>query len=103
MCVLSILKSGKSYGYEIMKELEKFNLELKGEGSIYPILTKLKEKKLVQVTRELTEQGRARVYYELNQSGLQYLEQSTEEWISIQQDIQALLQTHNAWPKEERK
>lgn len=42
MCVLSILSKKKSYGYEIMKELEVHNLKLKGVGSIYPILTKLK-------------------------------------------------------------
>ncbi|GAA0364197.1 PadR family transcriptional regulator [Bacillus horti] len=91
MCVLSILQKGKSYGYEIMKELERFNLELKGEGSIYPILTKLKDKQLVHVTRELTDQGRARVYYEINEAGQQYLQRKIEEWMTVQRDIQTLL------------
>lgn len=102
MCVLSILKGGKSYGYEIMKELERFNLELKGEGSIYPILTKLKDKQLVHVTRELTESGRARVYYEINAAGLDDLRLKTAEWLAVQKDIQTLLKEFGALAEEEQ-
>ena len=36
MCVLSILSTKKSYGYEIMKELEVHNLKLKGVGRFIP-------------------------------------------------------------------
>lgn len=67
MFVLSILSRGKSYGYEIMKELEEHNLKLKGVGSIYPILTKLKNQEWVHTYREMTENGKVRVYYEINE------------------------------------
>ncbi|MCX2824644.1 PadR family transcriptional regulator [Bacillus pseudomycoides] len=93
MCVLSILSKGKSYGYEIMKELEKHNLKLKGVGSIYPILTKLKDQECVHTYREMTESGKVRVYYEMNEKGEMYLQKKINEWLELQQDIKSLLQS----------
>lgn len=78
MCVLSILSKKKSYGYEIMKELEKHNLKLKGVGSIYPILTKLKDQEWVDTYREMTENGKVRVYYEINENGEVYLQKKNQ-------------------------
>jgi len=93
MCVLSILSKKKSYGYEIMKELEKHNLKLKGVGSIYPILTKLKDQEWVDTYREMTENGKVRVYYEINEKGEVYLQRKINEWLELQQDIKSLLQS----------
>ncbi|MFJ6209154.1 PadR family transcriptional regulator [Lysinibacillus sp. NPDC092081] len=93
MCVLSILSKKKSYGYEIMKELEKHNLKLKGVGSIYPILTKLKDQEWVDTYREMTENGKVRVYYEINEKGEVYLQKKIDEWLELQQDIKSLLQS----------
>lgn len=93
MCVLSILSKKKSYGYEIMKELEKHNLKLKGVGSIYPILTKLKDQEWVDTYREMTENGKVRVYYEINEKGEVYLQKKINEWLELQQDIKSLLQS----------
>lgn len=93
MCVLSILSTKKSYGYEIMKKLENHRLELKGVGSIYPILTKLKESELVEDSRELTESGKMRVYYEINDRGRKVLRQKIDEWMELQKDIRSLLES----------
>ncbi|UPW83098.1 PadR family transcriptional regulator [Lysinibacillus sp. Ag94] len=93
MCVLSILSKKKSYGYEIMKELEKHNLKLKGVGSIYPILTKLKDQEWVDTYREMTDNGKVRVYYEINEKGKVYLQKKINEWLELQQDIKSLLQS----------
>lgn len=93
MCVLSILSKKKSYGYEIMKELEKHNLKLKGVGSIYPILTKLKDQEWVDTYREMTDNGKVRVYYEINEKGEIYLQKKINEWLALQQDIKSLLQS----------
>ncbi|WP_449536527.1 PadR family transcriptional regulator [Ferdinandcohnia sp. Marseille-Q9671] len=91
MCVLAILSKKKSYGYEIMKELEKHNLKLKGVGSIYPILTKLNDQEWVHISRELMENGKVRVYYEINENGQLALMSKIEEWLHVQKDIKSLL------------
>lgn len=96
MCVLAILAKQKNYGYELMKELETHNLELKGIGSIYPILTKLKTQGWVETDRVFTESGRARVYYEINEQGKERLQKKIEEWLELQNDISSLL-VENGW------
>ncbi|MGD6893789.1 PadR family transcriptional regulator [Bacillus infantis] len=101
ICVLSILYKKRSYGYEIMKELERFNIKLKGVGSIYPILTRIKEKKLVNVSKEYGDDERPRIYYELNDIGVQFLKQELNEWFIIQHDIQSLLAKNAGNLKEE--
>ena len=93
MCVLAILSEGRSYGYEIMKALEEHNLKLKGVGSIYPILTKLKEQEWVHTEREMTENGRVRVYYQINEEGARQLQIKINEWMALQADITSLLQS----------
>ncbi len=93
MCVLSILSKKKSYGYEIMKELEVYNLKLKGVGSIYPILTKLKNQEWVNTYQEVTDSGKVRIYYEINENGKIRLEKKINEWLELQSDIQILLKS----------
>jgi PadR family transcriptional regulator PadR len=101
LCVLSILHTKRSYGYEIMKELEKYNIKLKGVGSIYPILTRIKEKQLVNVSKEFANNERPRIYYELNSKGVEFLKQEMKEWYEIQHDIHLLLSNKAAHLKEE--
>ncbi|HHT7202772.1 PadR family transcriptional regulator [Bacillus cereus] len=91
MCVLSILSIKKSYGY--MKELEVNNLKLKGVGSIYPILTKLKNQEWVNTYQEVTDSGKVRIYYEINENGKIRLEKKINEWLELQSDIQTLLKS----------
>lgn len=74
-----------------MKELERHNLQLKGLGSIYPILTKLKDQQWVHTEREVIENGKTRVYYEINENGRCYLQQKIKEWRELQHDITSLL------------
>ncbi|AND38334.1 MULTISPECIES: PadR family transcriptional regulator [Cytobacillus] len=102
ICVLSILYKKRSYGYEIMKELEQFNIKLKGVGSIYPILTRIKEKQLVNVYKEFGDDERPRIYYELNDLGVEFLRRELNEWFEIQHDIQALLAKNASNLKEEK-
>ena len=75
-----------------MKELEKHNLKLKGVGSIYPILTKLKDQEWVDTYREMTDNGKIRVYYEINEKE-KFIFKKINEWLELQQDIKSLLQS----------
>ncbi|MFD2624144.1 PadR family transcriptional regulator [Salibacterium salarium] len=101
VCVLSILYKKRSYGYEIMKELEKFNIKLKGVGSIYPILTRIKEKQLVNVRKEFAEDERPRIYYEINEKGIAFLKNEMQEWYALQHDIDSLMTYHAKDLKED--
>lgn len=84
--VLSILKSGDSYGYEIIKEVQQLSdgaLNWK-EGSLYPVLNKLEQKGVIS-SYVKKEKGRNRKYYSLNEKGKTLLNSAREEWENINQ------------------
>lgn len=73
--VLSLLKSGDLYGYEIITELNKHTCDtfhLK-EGSLYPLLHTLEQDHRVKSYTKTTPSGKNRRYYHLTKSGETYL------------------------------
>ena len=80
--LLAILEAGPSYGYAIVKELNERSegvLRL-GEGTIYPVLHRLEEKKLISANWRLAESGRERKYYRLIPKGHKALAANRQQW-----------------------
>lgn len=80
--LLAILEAGPSYGYAIVKELSERSegiLRL-GEGTIYPVLYRLEEKKLISAKWSLAENGRRRKYYRLTVKGRKALAANYQQW-----------------------
>ena len=80
--ILAVLESGPSYGYAIVKELNERAdgiLHL-GEGTIYPVLYRLEEKKLIASRWRLAENGRQRKYYRLVSKGHKALATNRQQW-----------------------
>jgi len=80
--ILAILEAGPSYGYAIVKELNERAegiLQL-GEGTIYPVLHRLEDKKLVAARWRLAENGRQRKYYRLISKGHKALAANRQQW-----------------------
>lgn len=74
MLVLSILKIEDCYGYEIVKKINDISdgvISIK-EGTLYPILYTLLKKNFITSSDVLVNR-KVRVYYHLEQSGLDYL------------------------------
>ena len=83
--LLAILESGPSYGYAIVKEL---NLRAEGvlqlgEGTVYPVLHRMEDKKLIAAKWRLAENGRQRKYYRLVPKGRKALAASREQWQTL--------------------
>jgi PadR family transcriptional regulator PadR len=68
-CILRALAGGEWYGYALVKAL--VNLPGLGvsEGSIYPLLSRLRKQGLVTTRLEESKEGPARKYYQLTPSG----------------------------------
>ena len=80
--ILAILEDGPSYGYAIVKELNERAegiLQL-GEGTIYPVLHRLEDKKLIAARWRLAENGRQRKYYRLINQGHKALAANRRQW-----------------------
>lgn len=89
--VLSILKRGDNYGYNIIKEVQTISdgsLNWK-EGSLYPVLSKLEQNGLITSYKK-QESGRTRKYYSLKQEGAKFLDLAKADWSSINQILSNL-------------
>jgi len=80
--ILSILKSGDSYGYAIIQQVR----ELSGgemewaDGMLYPILHRLERRRLVKSYWGTADTGRKRKYYRLHRSGVEELAELRAHW-----------------------
>lgn len=93
LLVLSLLKDGDKYGYEMIEELAKRSddtFQLK-EGTLYPLLHTLEKEKFVTSYTKQTPSGRERKYYRLTGDGLAQLEYKEKEWKLFTQTVNAVL------------
>lgn len=70
-CILKALAGGECYGYALVKALVAIPGIGVAEGSIYPLLSRLKKQGLVSTRLEESSEGPARKYYRLTTSGRQ--------------------------------
>ena len=93
--LLSILESGPSYGYAIVKELNgRADGILKlGEGTIYPVLHRLEEKKLIASKWCTAENNRQRKYYRLTPKGKKAFENNLQQWQMLTELMEKVVQT----------
>jgi len=93
MLILSLLRNGDKYGYEMITELALRSddaFELK-EGTLYPLLHTLENGKHVKSYRREAENGRERKYYRLTKKGQKLLSDKTEEWEMFSQKVNGVL------------
>jgi PadR family transcriptional regulator PadR len=78
-CILSILKKGEAYPSDILDKLKKANL-IVVEGTIYPLLTRLKNAGLLTYRWEESKSGPPRKYYSTTAEGIVFLLALDETW-----------------------
>lgn len=91
-CLLSIIEKGETYGYEMMEKLYAYGFTMVSEGSIYPLLLRMRKEGLVTVTqKELPSGGPKRKYYSLTEKGKEELEDFKKKWSAISDSVNHLL------------
>jgi PadR family transcriptional regulator, regulatory protein PadR len=78
-CILSVIKEQELYTSEIMDTLKNAKL-LVVEGTIYPLLTRLKNDGLLSYRWEESTSGPPRKYYGLTEIGKQFLTELNNTW-----------------------
>jgi len=78
-CILSILKSGEAYPSEIIEKLKAGKL-IVVEGTLYPLLTRLKNAGLLDYRWEESKSGPPRKYYRLTEIGDEFLKELETTW-----------------------
>ncbi len=90
LCVLSLLKRRDRYGYEISEYLSR-HIDI-ADGTVYPILRKLKSDGLVDTYLQEESGGPPRKYYSLTQLGRNIYRNDKEEYLDFAKAIETLLE-----------
>ena len=85
-CILSIISREEAYASDILDTLKQANL-LVVEGTLYPLLTRMKNEELLTYRWQESTSGPPRKYYALTEQGLELLAQLHEEWETIQKAV----------------
>lgn len=89
LCVLSLLNSSDRYGYELVAEISKC-IEI-SEGTIYPLLRRLKNEGYVETYLAESSEGPPRKYYKLTEKGEQTRKDFLEEWRELVSGIETII------------
>jgi PadR family transcriptional regulator, regulatory protein PadR len=90
-CVLALLQDGERYGFELVRELSGVDGLVTSEGTIYPLLTRLRKDELVTTFWRESDSGPPRRYYRLTDAGRAALADFTKEWDRFRDSVDAIL------------
>ncbi|MFL0248352.1 PadR family transcriptional regulator [Candidatus Clostridium stratigraminis] len=90
LLVLSMLSKEDWYGYDLSEYLSR-HIDI-ADGSVYPLLRKLKSDGLVTTYLSEESGGPPRKYYTITESGKEYLTNEKQQWLSFMKTVEKLLE-----------
>jgi len=82
-CVLAIIAKGETYGYEILSAMEQVGFSDLGEGTLYPVLTRLDKNGYISCRKAKSPLGPIRKYYSITSTGEERLDSFRENYRKI--------------------
>lgn len=95
-CVLALLTDQARYGFEIVQRLSQIDGMLTSEGTMYPLLGRLRRDGLVQSAWKESSTGPPRRYYRLTAGGQRALRGFKDEWTTFRAAVDTILETGGA-------
>ncbi|MBO4611927.1 MAG: PadR family transcriptional regulator [Bacteroidaceae bacterium] len=96
-CILLLLKRAPAYASDIIRQLHEAEL-LVVEGTLYPLLTRLKNDGLLSYEWQESTQGPPRKYYALTDEGEAFLESLDQAWNELATTVSLLKQAPRQLP-----
>jgi len=90
-CVLACLQRDRAYGLELATRLSRYQVLFASEGTLYPLLSRLRKQGWVETTWQESTSGPPRRYYELTPDGRAALDQFTRSWQPFRDDVDTVL------------
>lgn len=90
-CVLAMLRGGSLYGLDIARRLSAEGVLLGGEGTLYPLLARLRKSGLVETTWQESAEGPPRRYYQLTPSGREALGVFLRSWKQFRDSVDTVV------------
>jgi PadR family transcriptional regulator PadR len=83
LCILNILHDQEAYPSGIITELKKSKMIIV-EGTLYPLLTRLKNAELLSYRWEESQQGPPRKYYSITEKGIAFRKELNATWKDLE-------------------
>ena len=93
-CILSVLSTGDAYPTEIIDRMKAAKLVVV-EGTLYPLLTRLKNLGLLTYRWEESTSGPPRKYYRLTETGEAFLKELAGSWDELVQSVAQVTKKEN--------
>ena len=92
--ILNAIRDTSIYGYDIVRVLRKIEGLVISEGTIYPILSRLKREVFVKTKIKESNEGPPRKYYELSKAGEKMLDKMNGYWQVIKVGTETVIKEH---------
>ncbi len=90
-CVLALLRDRDMYGFELTRALSTAGGLVASEGTMYPLLTRIRDDGLVETFWEASPQGPPRRYYRLTSDGRLALQTFRVQWQQFRDTVDMIL------------
>lgn len=89
LCVLALLNKQDRYGYETVQKISEQMVI--SEGSVYPLLRRLKKEDYLTTYLQESNEGPPRKYYKLTEKGRNHLRNLHEEWMQFSEGVNQII------------
>jgi PadR family transcriptional regulator PadR len=94
-CILSIIKQGEAYPSDIIEKMKEAKLDIL-EGTLYPLLTRLKNAELLTYRWVESSSGPPRKYFTLTEKGDTFYKELETTWNELANAVHQLTQHKNS-------
>lgn len=89
-CILSIIQRGEAYPSDIIEEMKRANLNIL-EGTLYPLLTRLKNADLLSYRWVESSGGPPRKYFSLTEKGAAFYKELDNTWREMSEAVERVI------------
>jgi PadR family transcriptional regulator PadR len=90
-CVLALVRHREAYAFDLVRQLSDAGELVTSEGTIYPLLSRLRRDRMVTTTWRESESGPPRRYYRITDDGRHALDAFADEWARFRIAVDAIL------------
>lgn len=90
-CIMHIISRGEVYASDMLDELTSAKIMVV-EGTLYPLLTRLKNSGLLDYKWVESQSGPPRKYYVLTDTGKKFLEEMQQTWNELSDSVHTIVQ-----------
>ena len=88
-CILSVIKQGEAYPSDIIEKMKSANLNI-FEGTLYPLLTRLKNAELLTYRWVESNSGPPRKYFSLTEKGNEFFKELKSTWNELSDAVKTI-------------